>query len=163
MNRIRRIAITFLIVIAVAGIIHFSSKPASVKPPAEVAPPTTGMPELRPAAPALPEKRLTVYYFAGNKAEKENSDNESFVREMIAKIFAAELKSGAIAFKTINADSPEYPQWARELKSAAPAVILEVDSNGKPSERKNITPPDFKNKTACAEDIVNAINALLKQ
>jgi len=159
MNRIRRIVITFLVVIAVAGIIHFTSKPVTAKPPVEVAPSTADVPELRPAAPVQSEKRLSVYYLAG----KENSNNESFVQEIIAKNFAAEFKSGAIVFKVILADSPEYLQWTQEFKSAVPAVILEKNSSGEPSERKNISLLDFKNKTACAEDIVKAIHALLKK
>ncbi|MHB9139995.1 MAG: hypothetical protein ACYC4Q_11390 [Victivallaceae bacterium] len=165
MNRIRRIIITFLVVIAVAGIIHFDSKPTATKQTAvqaiEAAPSTTEPPELRPAA-ALSlkhEKLLTVCFFA----DKDRSNNESFIRELITQNFPEELKNGEISFKIISANDREYQQLSNEPKPTSPAIILEANFNGNPAERKNLAKLDFKSKTACAEYIIREIKNLLKK
>jgi hypothetical protein len=158
MNRIRRIIITFLAVIAVAGIIHFTSKPAQPVQPVEVAP-SADVPELKPAAllAAPLEQSLTVYYSANDK------NHELLVREAVSLNFPEELKKGAVVFKAIGQDSPEYPQLLQAFKPVVPAVILSVNSGGKIAGWKNITPPDFKDRTGSAEYIAKELRLLLKK
>lgn len=140
MNRIRRIVITFLIVIAIAGIIHFTSEkntrePAAVKG-VEVAPPVNG-PELKPAAPdaALIRKNLTVYCFIGSQNGKEY---ELLVREAVESGFAAELKNGVVLIKVINPDSAEKQSLIQKFKPVPPSVILAVSVNGETTTWLNL-------------------------
>ena len=164
MNRIRRIVITFLIVIASAGAIHFYSKPArneSVASDAlEVAPPPAAAgPVLKAAVPETMQikKILTIYFFPDNV-----SGNESFIRELIEHSFAAEIKRGAIVFKVINPNSTERQQLIQEFKPILPAVILAAVSGGRISEWKTITPLPYKDHLdGNAEYITKAIRESL--
>ena len=138
MNRIRRITITFLIVILLAVIVHFISD-KTVKEPAaikiiEVAPPVDG-PELKAATPdaAQIKKILTVYCFPDG-----HNSYESFVREAVERDFAVELKSGVVVIKVIDADSAEKQRLIEEFKPVPPAVVLAVSINGKTADWKNL-------------------------
>ena len=140
MNRIRRIVITFLIVIAIAGIIHFTSEKNAKEPAAvkgvEVAPPVDG-PELRPAAPdaARIKKILTVYCFPGSQTGKEY---ELLVKEAVESGFASELKNGVIVIKVMDTDSVEKETLIQKFKQVPPAVILAVIINGEPATWRNL-------------------------
>ena len=140
MNRIRRIVITFLIVIAIAGIIHFTSEKSAKEPAAakgvEVAPPVDG-PELRPAAPdaARIKKILTVYCFTGRQAGREF---ELLVKEAVESGFAAKLKNGVIVIKVIDPDSAEKETLMQKFKPVPPSVILSVNVNGETATWLNL-------------------------
>ena len=151
MNRIRRIVITFLIVIAIAGIIHFTSDKKNGEPAAagavEVAPPTDG-PELKPAVPdaAQIKRILTIYCFPGSQAGR---DYELLAREAAESFLAAELKNGTAVIKVIDADSAERQRLAQEFKPVPPAVVLALSINGKTAAWRNLeksgNPPADKN------------------
>ena len=140
MNRIRRIIITFLIVIAIAGIIHFTSEKSAKEPPAvkgvEVVPPVDGL-ELRPAAPdaARIKKILTVYCFTGSQTGKEF---ELLVKEAVESGFAAELKNGVMMIKVIDPDSAEKQSLIQKFKPVPPSVILSVNVNGETATWLNL-------------------------
>ena len=166
MNRIRRIVITFLIVIAVAGAIHFYSKPVRHESAAadaiEVAPPPAADgPVLKAAAPETMQikKILTLYFFPDNAP-----DNESFIRKAVEHSFAAEIKSGAVVLKVIDANSPERRQLIQAFKPVFPAIVLAVVSNGKINEWQTITPPPDKGRPdANTEDITKTIREYLEK
>ncbi|MFA6100662.1 MAG: hypothetical protein WCV67_09715 [Victivallaceae bacterium] len=135
MNRIRRIVITFLIVISIAGIIHFTSNKtggAGAANTTEVAPPADG-PELKAAAPepAQNKKILTVYCFTDNQNGKSY---ESFVREAVERDFTDGLKSGVIVIKVIDAGSAEKPP----LAVSPPAVVMAASAGGQPAVWRNL-------------------------
>ncbi len=158
MNRIRRIAITFLLVISLAVIIHFTSDKSTKEPAAiktiEVAPPLDG-PELKAATPdaAQIKKILTVYCFPDG-----HNSYESFVREAVERDFAAELKSGVIMIKEVDADSAEKQQLMQEFKPVPPAAILAVTINGKTFDWEKLPPGNGENDR---ENILKAVRAFL--
>lgn len=167
MNRVRRIVITFLIVIAIAGIIHFTSDRKTGEPAAagavEVAPPTDG-PELKPAAPdaAQIKRILTIYCFPGSQAGR---DYELLVREAAESSLAAELKNGTAVIKVIDADSAERQRLAQEFKPVPPAVVLALSINGKTAAWRNLEKSGnpSADKNAFLNYIHNSIRDFMKQ
>lgn len=138
MNRIRRMVIIFLIVIAIAGIIHFTTdktpKESAAIKAIEVAPPVDG-PELRAATPdaAQTKKILTVYCFPDSGKRWE-----SLVREAVEHDFAMEFKNGSVMVKVIDTDSAEKDRLMQEFKPVPPAVVLAVSINGKTTDWINL-------------------------
>ena len=164
MNRIRRIGITFLLVISLSVIIHFTSDKTAKEPAAiktiEVAPPVDG-PELRAVTPDAGQikKILTVYCFSDN----QNDPNASFVREAIERNFAAELKSGVVVIKVIAADSAEEQRLMQEFKPVPPATILAVSINGQTADWKKISSPATEKSEDGGAYLLKAIRELLEK
>jgi hypothetical protein len=95
--------------------------------------------EMRPKAPEPPPaedlpEALVVYCFHSNQRSIKCEQIEQWMRELIEKSFAAQVKSRQIVWQVVNVEEPENAHFADaySLSSFSPTSIVVVD--GRPGK-----------------------------
>ena len=81
---------------------------------------------------------LLVYYFHGNVRCPTCRAIESQAKEVVDSRFAAQLKSGAIAWKILNFEKPAGADLAKQFKIGVPVVVLARMRDGKVQDWKRL-------------------------
>lgn len=87
---------------------------------------------------ATADEGLIVYYFHGTKRCPTCEAIESQSREVVQNDFAAELKSGAMAWKILNFEKPDAADLAKRFEIMQPVVVLARMNGGRIEDWKRL-------------------------
>ncbi len=82
---------------------------------------------------------LIVYYLSEGKDCTTCENIEAYTRETLETHFADRLKSGQIAWLTIDMDKPHNKHYVTEFHLFTKSVVLAKQENGARTEWKNLT------------------------
>src|SRR5690606_31216827 len=99
---------------------------------------TAATTEMAPAAtqalndvPDAEEARFVAYFLHGNVRCQTCIDIETYSHEAITTVFADQLKSGKLEWRTVNYDTPENAHFRDDFQLAFQSVVLAEERDGK--------------------------------
>ncbi len=82
--------------------------------------------------------RVVVYYFHGNYRCPTCTRIEKLSREAVESSYAGELKSGALAFQSVNVERPDTEHFVQDYGLYTKALVLSLVKDGKEVRYKNL-------------------------
>jgi hypothetical protein len=80
-----------------------------------------------------PERQIVVYYFHGDKRCKTCLAIEANAEAAVSSRFAEQLKSGELAWRTVNYDEPENEHFIKDFGLVSSSLVLVEMIGGKPA------------------------------
>lgn len=123
---IRTIIAALLLLFIASAIVVQAVKSGRKPAAAETTPPPAVTEAAKPAATTL-----VAYYLHGNKRCSSCMKMEAFTKAVLDERFAADLASGAVAFRSVNIDEPANAHYVDDFQITTKTVILAEEREGK--------------------------------
>jgi hypothetical protein len=111
----------------------------------------------------VPDDRVIVYYFHGNKRCNTCRAIEEYTEEAVNIWFGDELRSGKLDFRVVNVEEPGNEHFVDDYELSARSVVLSALRNGREAKwtRLDRVWQLVRDRDAFVEYITDSTNAFL--
>lgn len=124
-----------LLILAVGGIVYVLADGRDQAPQSASEAGATSGNDAAAAGPAvagdLPVDGVVVYYFHGRQRCQTCNKMEALANRVVAEQFAAQVRDGWVAFKTVNMQTPENEHFVAEFELRSAGVVMVERQQGR--------------------------------